>query len=283
MKLTKTKYADYSGRIAAAEMQQAGIEDKDTLNSSECRVHENLSDESRVELREKIYKDLINKKRLDNDNNIKLNKGGSLPQTPLKNDKQAFYIIGLPASGKSIVANNLSDKYGAIILDADYAKRKFPEYNHDYGASVVHEESSVVIYGGKGKYKDEPSVLSYAVENNYNIIIPKIGDNKQKILNLTQALNDQGYSIHLILVRLDREKATIRALLRFIKTKRYVPLSMIFDTFSNEPTITFFDLKNNVNGCANKLFKSFTMISTDVPYGNPYQILLKDEDSPQII
>ena len=81
-----------------------------------------------------------------------MTKKSLLPNTALKKDKQAFYVIGLPASGKSEVAGLLSDNYGAIILDSDYAKRKFPEYQAECGATIVHEESSMVVFGGKEPY-----------------------------------------------------------------------------------------------------------------------------------
>lgn len=271
----KTKIHESAKLIVSAEMQQTNIVGKSTLTSNAYRMGNYSTDESRVELRSAIYAELISQKRPENDDDIKMGFGGALPRTDLKREKQAFYIIGLPASGKSGVSASLSDNYGAIILDSDFAKRKFPEYEMDFGASVVHEESSIVIFGGKNEYADESSVLSYAVQNGYNIVIPKIGNDADKIVEFVRALKDKKYDVHLILVRLDRKYATRRALERFINTNRYVPLSHIYDEYSNNPTIAFYDL----NAFNHKLFKSFTMISSEV---RPSKVLFHTKHSPKI-
>lgn len=262
--------------VASVEMNTERVLSKNTLNSIAYRLPKYQTDDSRLELRRKILQELKSKKRLDDDEKITFGKGGALPKTQLKKDRQAFYIIGLPASGKSEISSILSDNYGAIILDSDYAKRKFPEFSTDYGATVVHEESSIVVFGGSGKYATEDSLLRYAVEHGYNIVIPKIGDVCSKVLDFSKSLSRNGYHVHLVLVRLDREKAVQRAFKRFSKTKRYVPLSLIFDVYSNDPTITFYDLLHR-----NEIFESYTMISSDVPFGSHKQIVFSTANSPE--
>jgi hypothetical protein len=64
-------------------------------------------------------------------------------------------------------------------------------------------------------------------------------------------------------VHLPKEKATIRALKRFKETNRYVPLSLIFDVYSENPTLTYLLLKDKKTD----LFESFGVIDTDVPVG----------------
>lgn len=259
--------------IAIAEMTVAGTLKKDTLAHQENRV-KYVDDISRKQYRKKVYKELINERRLDDDEKITEGYGGVIPQTELCKDKQAFYIIGLPASGKSEIAAKLSDQFGAIILDSDYAKRKFPEYHTMFGASIVHEESSVVVFGGHG-YEDEPSVLQYAIKQGCNIVIPKVGDVDSKVDDFAAALKDKEYKTHLILVRLDRRKATVRACKRYLKTKRYISLPLIFDIYSNDPTITFYDLQRT-----SKNFESFTMVSSDVDFGEPPELLQKSANTP---
>lgn len=263
--------------VASVEMSTERVLGKDTLCSSAYRVPRYKTDESRKDLRKRIFSELKEKKRLNDDEKIELGKGGALPKTGLKQNRQAFYVIGLPASGKSEISALLSDNYGAIILDSDYAKRKFPEFKTDYGATVVHEESSIVVFGGAGKYAVEESLLGFAVKNGYNIVIPKIGDVCSKVFDFSKLLSECGYDVHLILVRLDREKAVHRAFARFAKTRRYVPLSLIFDVYSNDPTITFYDLLRT-----KQVFKSYTMISADVPKGEQKKVIYSTEDSPQI-
>lgn len=262
--------------VASVEMGTERVLGENTLNSRAYRLPSYITDDSRVKLRKQIFDELKSKKRLDDDEKITLGKGGAIPKTPLQKNRQAFYVIGLPASGKSEISSILSDNYGAIILDSDYAKRKFPEFKTDYGATVVHEESSIVVFGGSGKYATENSLLKYAVERGCNIVIPKIGDVSSKVFDFSESLSRNGYHVHLILVRLDREKAVQRAFKRFSKTKRYVPLSLIFDVYSNDPTITFYDLLHK-----NEIFESYTMISSDVPVGKHKQIVYSTTNSPK--
>ena len=245
---SKQKFNHAVMAVASVEMMTERVIDKNTLISTAYRMPQYKSDESRVELRKRIFYELSHKKRLADDEKITLGKGGALPNTTLQKNKQAFYVIGLPASGKSEIAGLLSDNYGAIILDSDYAKRKFPEYEAECGATIVHEESSIVVFGGKEPYASEDSLLKYAVQNGFNIVIPKIGDVSSKVLAFAQSLERAEYDVHLVLVRLDREIAVRRAFTRFSKTGRYVPLSLIFDVYANDPTITFYDLlyQNNV-------------------------------------
>ena len=260
--------------IANVEMHTERVLGYSTLYSPDYRSTKYRTDYDRVKLRRKILSELINKSRLDDDEKIRMGSGGALPKTSLRSERKAFYIIGLPASGKSEIASKISDEYGAMILDSDYAKRKFPEYQQNYGAAVVHEESSLVVFGRQGRYSSENSLLKYAVENGHNIVIPKIGNVGSEVLELASTLERIGYEIHLILIRLDREKAVQRAFRRFTSTKRYVPLSMIFDVYSNEPTITFYDLLYT-----NKVFSSYTMISSDVPRSSPKQIVYSSDDN----
>lgn len=268
---------EISKKIVSAEMMQSCIVGKDTLTSSVNRKREYSDDASRVKLREKIYKELITYERLDDDDSICLGMGGALPKTQLCVDSNAYIIIGLPASGKSEVANYISDEYGSIIIDSDYAKRKFPEYKLDFGPSLVHEESSVVAFGGGEKYAKENSVFSYALSNRYNVVIPKIGNDKQSIYELSKMLKKYNYKVHILLVRLDRRKATERAFFRFKNSGRYVPLSLIFDDYSNDPTITFYDLKESDH---KKVFDSFTMICSDVDIGHPKKVVVSGGDCP---
>lgn len=259
--------------VASAEKQLKEIVGYDTLSSVDNRLPKYASDESRKRLRNEIFADLITRPRIDNDDDISMGNGGILPQTPLQKGKEAFIVIGLPASGKSGIASALSDKFGAMILDPDYAKRKIPEFECLFGATLVHEESSLIIFGDQNSR--EQNVLLHAVQNGYNIVIPKIGSDSGRIQQFANDLQKIGYTVHLVLVRLDRAKAVARACKRFLDTGRYVPLSLIFDVYGNNPTITYYDLKR-----ARRNFKSFTMISSDVEVGRPKMILDASGKSP---
>jgi len=198
-----------------------------TISAKEMRNEKYRSDEDRWKLRERIISELWNKKRLEDDEKISLSKGGALPRAGVRREKQAFVIIGLPASGKSGIANEVSENSGAIIIDSDFAKRKLPEFkNHLYGASLVHEESKRITSGFRDEnpYKIK-SLYELSIGIGANIVIPTIGQNPKSIIDLANALkNNYGYKVHLILVSLSKREATIRAIYRFAKTKRYVPL-----------------------------------------------------------
>ena len=256
--------------ITSIELEMIKKDSKQTLTCEDFRNHRYLEDSDRIILRNQILVELLQNKRLEDDEKIKLHRGGALPlNSEIKREKQAYYVMGLPASGKSGIANIISDKYGAVILDSDYAKRKLPEYCDRCGATITHEESSAIVIGNKNF--NEPSLLSECVSNGYNIVVPKIGSELRKVLEFGYSLKDVGYSFHIILVRLDRKKAVRRAYDRYAKNKehRYVPLSLIFDVYANEPTIVYYDLKREHL----ERFDSFEMISTDVEMHKPYIIL----------
>lgn len=237
-----------------------------SVNSKSYRTSKYRKDNNRMKLRQQIVRELLTLKRLKNDEGIKLGRGGAFPNYGLKTAKEAYIIIGLPASGKSSISNNVADEFRAIILDSDYAKRKLPEFNAlPFGATLVHEESDRIVFGDRNNKEDFKSLFDYCVELNANIVIPKIGSNVNGINILIDTLLSVGYKINLTLLELDRLKATQRALKRFIETNRYVPLGLIFDTYGNHPTITYYKLVEN----RMKDLHSYGQISNDVPKNKP--------------
>ena len=241
-----------------------------SINSKSYRIAQYRKDSDRKQLVEQIILELLCDKRLAEDEDIKLGVGGAFPLTEIQLSNNAYIIIGLPASGKSGIASNLADEFGAYILDSDYAKRKLPEFDAlPFGATLVHEESNNIIFGVANP-KIINSLFDNCVELGANIVIPKIGSTYEGILDLINLLKDNKYQVHLTLVELDRVKATQRALERYKKTDRYIPLGLIFDTYGNSPTITFYKIITHNK----QLLASYGIISTDVAVGNkPKQIL----------
>ena len=249
----------YAYKIIEAE-KALSITDS-TWSMSDMRHISYADERRRRHLRMQIIKELLNIERLKSDENIKLGSGGARPKSEILSEKKFFYIIGLPASGKSTIASDLADKYGAFILDSDYAKRKFPEYSLSIrGASLVHEESDRVVFDYNGC-----DLLHTCIKNSYNIVVPKIGHDLQSILTFCQALRDKQYSVYLILVNMNRKMATQRAFNRFIKTGRYVPLSLIFDGYGDNPELNYYKLtkKYTMGGKYHDLFAGFASISTN--------------------
>ena len=253
-----SKFNIHSALVKCEKGVLDGIENP-TSTSLSFRDKKYSNDTKRLELRKQIVDELFTKYLCTNDDNIILGKGGAIPKNVLK-EKKAFVLIGLPASGKSSVAVKISKTFGAIILDSDFAKRKLPEYEqYDWGASLVNKESSMIVFGDKIN-TGFSSLFEKCVDNNYNIVIPKIGAEPDDIIPYCKSLNEAGYEVHLTLVYLPKQKATIRALYRFINTGRYVPLTLIFDVYGNNPALTYFKLKNSNPEYIN----SFGVVNTDV-------------------
>lgn len=227
LNVDRKHYKDISYRIITCETGMNGGIMAPTSRSSKFRDLEYQDDEQRLLLRKKIVEELFTLPLLNDEDRIKLGKGGARPPN-LNAERNAFILIGLPASGKSSIAQMIARTYGAMVLDSDFAKRKLPEYSkYPWGASVVHEESSDIIFVSNRSAGFE-CLSDKAVETGYNVVIPKIGEDYGKILLWHEQLKRENYSVHLTLVHLNKEKATLRALSRYKSTDRYVPLAYIF-------------------------------------------------------
>ncbi|MEF3062305.1 zeta toxin family protein [Ralstonia solanacearum] len=231
----KIPLATVSKKIRDAENALAATTGEPTLDSLKNRVKEYRDEHSRKNLRLRILTELIEIERLDDDDEIQLGHGGAKPKTELKKEKQAIIIIGLPASGKSSLVNKTADALGAFILDADFAKRKLPEFDGSFaGANLVHEESSKIIFG------PGLSLLDFCRNDGINIAIPKIGNHFESIEELRDGLISRGYAVHLCCTVAHRQNATLRAVKRFLSTDRYVPLGLIFDGYANDPIMNYY-------------------------------------------
>ncbi|MCC6182617.1 MAG: zeta toxin family protein [Bacteroidia bacterium] len=252
--------------IVEVEKQLANNESYSISNNGNVWQRPYNSHESRRNLRNIITSELFSKKRLKNDDKIKFGVGGSKP-SKLLSQKKAFIVIGLPAAGKSGIANKIADITGSYIIDNDYAKRKIPEYyDSPIGASVTHEESDAIIFGNKTQkdFNLFTPLIFKCVEKGHNMVIPKIGAKPASILELVNTLTDFcGYQVHLILVNLNRSESTKRAFDRFKRSNRYVPLSLIFDGYANDPTLTYFRLKEIKNP---KILSFGEVDTTEKPY-----------------
>ncbi len=209
----------------------------------------NISTPERIKLREDIAQELYGK-------------GAT------KKEKQAYIVIGAPASGKSSFANPLADETGCLIIDSDMAKERIPEFIESEGkrADQVHEESQLIAN----------EVFEVAVENNDNILLPIVGKSERAIMKKYNVLAEAGYDIHLRLVYLPIEKSVDRAVSRYRETGRLVPLDYIVNEVGYNP------LKNYVIMKEKGLFKTYEAVSTDVKYGEKPQHI-EDEEIGQLV
>ena len=151
--------------------------------------------------------------------------------------KNAFIVIGPPASGKSsVIAKHLINSTGAIEIDSDAIKERLPEYQKYGGvtANYLHQESSNIAV----------DVQNSAIDNGYNIVLPLVGKNTQKIDNLIDHLKSKGYdTIELYDVELPTDKTKAKVISRFAETGRYLAPSYL-DSVGDKPSKTFELLKN---------------------------------------
>lgn len=257
-----------SSKISSVELLLNSKELKSTLIDGENRQPLFSDDSTREMLREKIFQQLITTSRLADDEDIKLGKGGARPQNSPSQDKQAFMVLGLPASGKSTVSNVLADEYNAFLVDSDYAKRMLPEFSDDFGASIVHQESTLITFGlNNPKYQHEKNLYEYCISQSFNMILPQIGNNHSNVRDIRDSLISKGYDVHLVLISLDRKKSCIRALERYRKTNRYISLGYIFDVCANDPILSYYRVKND------QQWSSFCKISTDTQQGSRFELI----------
>ena len=168
-------------------------------------------------------------------------------------NKQAYIVIGSPASGKSSLSDPLAKKTGSLIIDSDMAKERLPEFIESDGkrADQVHEESQIIAN----------EVLEVAIENGDNVLLPIVGKSENAIMRRYNKLNDAGYDVHLRYVYLPIEKTVERAVSRYRETGRLVPLDYIVNEVGYKP------LQNYVIMKEKGLFKSYEAVSSEVKYG----------------
>jgi len=235
-------------------------ENEATMWDRSQRTSEYSSHKKREELRALIVAELIQKERLDNDEEIELGTGGGRPKNPVRSDRVAVLLTGLPASGKSSVVAKVAEHIGAYVVDPDYAKRKFPEFDGTtMGASLVHAESMAVTLG---KEYEGINLWQALVDGGINLIRPMVGDEQSKVDLIRDDLIALGYKVHLTTIELDREYASERALHRFLKTDRYVSLSYIFDDCANDSSLVYYRARIDATRKDKSAWTSVGIIST---------------------
>ncbi|MBY8115149.1 zeta toxin family protein [Vibrio fluvialis] len=215
------------------------------------------SDKVRHSMRAQIARELSLEAIPHNDDEIRIGFGGCRPRSTPQTDRKALLLLGLPASGKSSVAQSMSDTAGAFIIDSDFAKRKFPEIAFPNGAGWTHTESNRVVF------KEEGGPYAACQGYGYNMIIPKIGHEAESILKLKNELEERHYDVSLGLVWLDPNKALKRAISRYQSSKRYIPLAVI-EGYESKPLKVFQELIKNHE------WESHVHLSSDVKKGEKY-------------
>ena len=161
------------------------------------------------------------------------------------------------------MADPLREETGGLIIDSDMAKEQLPEFIKSNGtrADQVHEESQYIAN----------KVLENAIMNGDNVILPIVGKSEKSIMEKHKSLSGAGYNVHLRFVHLPVEIAVDRAVNRFRKTGRLVPIEYIVNEVGMKPAQNYVIMKEK------GLFASYEAISTEVEYGQkPKSITTKE-------
>ncbi len=217
------------------------------------------SDDQRQHIKAKILDELLELTIPKNDDDIRIGYGGSKPRNRVRADRKAIILLGLPASGKSTVAQVMSDMQGAYIIDSDFAKRKFPELTFPNGAFWTHDESDGLVYS------EGDGVFATCLKKGYNMVIPKVGARPDSIIEIHETLTSQNYEVSLGLVWLEPQKALSRAIKRYQKSKRYVPILKIIADGTG-PLEVYEQLKDKLQ------LEHNVHLSSDVPFNEPCHI-----------
>ncbi len=153
------------------------------------------------------------------------------------NGKTAVILTGPPAAGKSTIANQVAKKLGAAIVDPDDAKKALPEFRGGLGANAVHEESSYLAR----------AVQDILISEDANLVIPKVGDNVDKLRQQIQQLKSAGYKVILGDVDVQNPIALLRMLNRFIDLGRLISPKYV-RSIGNKPSENYKILKKEVDG-----------------------------------
>lgn len=235
----RTEQERLAKKILEAEFKRQSGPTSGTLLDRHKRKHGFSSTAARAELRRQIVNELTTQKRPKRDEDLRLGPGGggALPRLgEPKCSRFACVVLGAPASGKSSISAMIADETSAVVIDADYAKRKLPEYDNGLGADLVHAESSALVEGPGGLFE-------WVAEREQNLVYVLVGRDQQKVQLHLADLKALGYDVHLVGTVVKPETAAKRALERFDRDGRYVPLDYIYYDVGTRPGETIEALK----------------------------------------
>lgn len=183
-------------------------------------------------------------------------------ETPKKFQKRAFLILGLPASGKSTLADYLKKEEGAFDVDSDYFTKVIPEFVNDPSQiAMVHREA--------GKMAKE--MTNQIASQGGNMVIGKVGGGYD-ISYLEKYLDDlaaKGYGVQIILNDLPVEEGIKRNAIRHKNGEpRLVPASV---SFVADATIH----RNFEKLLKHKSVVGGSVYSNDVPMGEKPKLIKK--------
>ena len=155
----------------------------------------------------------------------------------------AILMGGSPASGKSTFLK----KYAPYLLkdeifriDADEIRSKLPEYK-GYNATQTHLETKDIV-------NTLLSDRNIGIPCRFDLIYDGTMNNTKSYLPLINILKKDGYKVFIVYIdKVPKDVIVKRALERYKKSGRFVPLEVI-DDFFEKGTAALEQLKNSVDG-----------------------------------
>ncbi len=133
----------------------------------------------------------------------------------LKYEQKAYVLIGYPGAGKGTVSTAISNEKGAAHITCDDAKLLIPEYEEGWNSAGVHDESAEMA----------ADVVVNFVGRGANLIYEKVGSSDNSIAKPLAQFRKAGYATGLVYVDVPKPVAMERAISRFKRTGRSLPMS----------------------------------------------------------
>lgn len=187
------------------------------------------------------------------------------PQVPIKSEKRADIVTGLPASGKNtVISTPLVKAHGAILIDADESKLGIPESNNGTYNGAVHKESVDI----------NNKVLDKALDAGNNIVMPIVGKTIDRVRQIRDALVAEGYEVHLHHNEVSVDTSVQRAIQRYKNTGKFVDPDYIVNEVGLKPNQNYDILKTE------KGFSTYEKFNNDVPRGQPATLIERGTNEP---
>jgi predicted ABC-type ATPase len=155
----------------------------------------------------------------------------------------AIFMGGSPASGKSSFLRKYSPyllKEEILKVDADEIRAMLPEYQ-GYNASQTHSETKDIV-------STLLSNKNIGIPCDFDLIYDGTMNSVKSYIPLIDILRKRGYKIFIVYMdKVPKDVIIKRALERYQKSGRFVPLEVIEDFFE-KGRAAFDDLKKDVDG-----------------------------------
>ena len=166
-------------------------------------------------------------------------------------NKEIIFLLGLPGSGKSSSLELISNRYGGrkfYLIDADIFKEgKEDSKGNDLISPLTDKNKGGIDV--ESVHEASSELAKFFTEllsgHGFNLALPKIGDNIDKIRSTIGDLKNKGYKVYIHFLYTKVETALERNLQRFLhatsenERRRLVPAKYIYEV-GYRPLYNFF-------------------------------------------